>query len=302
MVVQSNGINKWIKEERESSMKIGMYKVHLLFAGKFKLDGGAMFGVVPKVLWEKKKPADEKNRISMCTNLLLLISDKRKILIDTGNGYKNDEKFKQIYGLDYSRGDLFSELKRLNLKPEDITDVVLTHLHFDHAGGTTIKDEKGNVVPTFPNAAYYVHPDQYEWALNPSFKDRASYFPENFVPLKEHGQLKFIKKGDVPFEGIEIIESYGHTPGQLLILVKDKEHPLFYAGDLIPMYPHVAIPWVMAYDNNPLITIEEKTKWLPIAVEKNWIIFFEHDLEIPASFIKKGEKNYEIGQIVSFDE
>jgi glyoxylase-like metal-dependent hydrolase (beta-lactamase superfamily II) len=283
-------------------MRVGNYQAYLIFSGSFRLDGGAMFGVVPKVLWEKKKPADEKNRIFMCTNNLLLVSENRKILVDTGNGYKVDDKFKQIYALNYEDGDLLKGLEKAGIQRGEITDVILTHLHFDHAGGATIRNDAGQIVPTFPNATYYVTQTQLDWAMNPSFKDRASYMKENFVPLMESNQLQIIHSMDSPLEGIEFIICNGHTPGQLLPLIQDEQHPLFYAGDLIPMYPHVPIPWVMAYDNNPLLTIEEKQRILSQAEKEKWILFFEHDPEISAATIQMGDKSFEIKEVITMEK
>ncbi|GAB4169320.1 MAG: MBL fold metallo-hydrolase [Calditrichia bacterium] len=282
-------------------MKFGTYDVYRIHAGDFKLDGGAMFGVVPKVLWSKKKPTDEFNRIEMCTNLLLLKSDSHTVLIDTGNGYKEDEKFRSIFALDYSNNDLFSSLAQYDIKPEDITDVILTHLHFDHAGGATSYNSDKDLFPTFPNATYHIHRKQYEWALNPSQRDRASYYTQNFIPLVEQKRVNWIDLKAFPLPGIQLIEVNGHTPGQVLPLIEDPVHPLLYGGDLIPMYPHVALPWIMGYDLFPLTTLEEKHTLVPRAANENWIIFFEHDPEVYAATVKEGEKNYEINEIINLE-
>ena len=170
-------------------MQIGDYKLYSVQTGLFKLDGGAMFGVVPKNLWQKTNPADEQNRIDMCTRALLLDSGKKKILIDTGIGYKLAAKINQIYDVDYSHYTLEKSLEHLNLKKDDITDVILTHLHFDHTGGSTYYDEERQLLPSFPNATYYVQKKQYEWALNPTERDRASFFPENYKPLEDRKVL-----------------------------------------------------------------------------------------------------------------
>ncbi|HFB68477.1 MAG TPA: MBL fold metallo-hydrolase, partial [Calditrichae bacterium] len=169
------------------TMKLGNKTISILEAGRFRLDGGAMFGVVPRVLWEKRKQPDDKNRIAMATNLLLIQYQDRNILVDTGIGTKYDEKFKKIYAVEDDQYNLTRALEKAGLTAEAITDVILTHLHFDHTGGSTTRNAEGAVVPTFPNARYYVQKSQYEWALNPSEKDRASFFPENYVPLYEAG-------------------------------------------------------------------------------------------------------------------
>ena len=200
-------------------MKVGPYDVELLNAGLFRLDGGSMFGVVPKVLWQKKKTADERNRIQMCTNLLLLRGAGRVILIDTGNGTKFDDKFADIYAIDYSSGSLETELSERGLTGEDITDVILTHLHFDHVGGCTVRAGDGTFAPAFPRATYYVLKSHFEWARSRESKDRPSYLEENFMPLQESGQLVLLEetghRGEHPglFPGVELIRADGHTVG-----------------------------------------------------------------------------------------
>jgi len=279
-------------------MKIGSYRLHLLDVGRFRLDGGAMFGVVPKVLWEKKKPADEKNRILMSTNLLLIEGEGRKILVDTGIGTKFDEKFQQIYAVDYSQHSLEKALQAINLTLADITDVILTHLHFDHAGGSTYRDAEGQIQPTFPEATYYIQKAQYEWAHRRNEKDRASYFPENYDPLRERGQLKLLEGSVELFPGIEMLVVNGHTPQHQMVLVSDSERRVLFAGDLIPTSAHIPVPWVMAYDLYPLNTIEEKKRILKQATEKNWVVIFEHDPEISGGTIIETERGYALGKAV----
>jgi glyoxylase-like metal-dependent hydrolase (beta-lactamase superfamily II) len=279
-------------------MQIGNYDVKLVDAGRFRLDGGAMFGVVPKVLWERKSLPDEKNRIRMATNLLLLQGEGAHILIDTGIGYKSDEKFAKIFAIDYSEFDLNSSLKNLSVHPDQITDVILTHLHFDHTGGTTNIGDNGQIVPTFPRAKYYVQKDQLEWAKNPLEKDRASFLKENFQPLEEAGQLTVLEGARELFPGIELILVDGHTRAQQLVLIRGEEKSLLFAGDLVPTANHIPIPWVMGYDNEPIKTIQEKKEILEHAVQENWLLFFEHDPDIRCASVKKGEKGYEIKEIV----
>jgi glyoxylase-like metal-dependent hydrolase (beta-lactamase superfamily II) len=281
-------------------MKIGNYDVKHVDTGRFKLDGGAMFGVIPKVLWERKSPADDKNRIGMAANLLLLQGEDRNILIDTGIGYKSSEKFTQIYAIDYSEHDLNSALKDLNVSPEDITDVILTHLHFDHVGGGTRINENDQVVPTFPNAEYYVQKAQLEWAKNPIEKDRASFLKENYLPLEESGQLVVLEKDGEIFPGIELLLVNGHTSAQQLILIHGEKNLLF-AADLFPRASHIPIPWVMGYDNEPLKTIQEKKQILERAVREKWMVFFEHDPDIRCVIIHKGAKDFEIEEVIPFD-
>lgn len=279
-------------------MQIGQYQAQLVDAGRFRLDGGAMFGVVPRVLWERKKPADEKNRIQMATMLLLLKGEGRVILIDTGLGDKMEQKLRDIYAVDFSEHNLMQSLQRHHVAPEDITDVIITHLHFDHAGGATTQTPGGEVKPTFPNAKYYVQKEQFAWALKPSEKDRASFFQENYIPLQEHNQLILLEGNQELFPGIEVIPLEGHTVAQQAVLIHGEETSLFYAADLIPLSSHVSIPWVMAYDLYPLTTIEEKKRYLKLAVDQNWMVFFEHDPEIYCATVQETPKGFALKEIV----
>jgi glyoxylase-like metal-dependent hydrolase (beta-lactamase superfamily II) len=276
-------------------MKIGNYEIHAIESGRFALDGGAMFGVVPKTLWEKTNPSDDKNRIDLALRNLLIIGEGKRILVDTGMGTKWQHKFIDIYKLDHTKYNLINSLKQFNLEPKDITDVILTHLHFDHAGGATIfEDEK--LKSSFPNAMYYVQRKNWEWANNPSEKDRASYLKENFIPLFENDQLKLID-GEFEFsKGITNIISDGHTTALQLTKISDGNTTLVYCADLIPTASHIPIPWVMSYDLRPLETMEEKKKILEQAEKENWIIFFEHDPFREASFVVKDEKGFRKGE------
>jgi glyoxylase-like metal-dependent hydrolase (beta-lactamase superfamily II) len=282
-------------------MQIGNYDVNLVEAGRFRLDGGAMFGVVPKVLWEKKSPADENNRIRMSTNLLLLQGEGKRILIDTGIGYKSDEKFAKIFAIDYSEFDLNRSLKNLGVQQDEITDVILTHLHFDHTGGATKINNNGRTVPTFAKAKYYVQRNHLEWAKNPLEKDRASFLKENFQPLEEAGQLIVLEGARELFPGIELILVDGHTRAQQLVLIHGEERNLLFAGDLVPTVHHLPVPWVMGYDNEPIKTIQEKKEVLKRAVQQNWLLFFEHDPDTRCATVQKGAKNYELGEVIRFD-
>ncbi|MCX8057533.1 MAG: MBL fold metallo-hydrolase [Ignavibacteria bacterium] len=279
-------------------MKIGKYEIISVKSGMFRLDGGAMFGVVPKVLWNKTNPADELNRIDLATRSLLLVSNDKKILVDTGLGNKFDEKFKQIYAVDNLPID--EALKLMHINPDEITDVIITHLHFDHTGGSTKKFDD-EVAPTFRNAKYYVQKEHFEWALNPSDKDRASFLKEDFLPLQDFNQL-ILTEGNFKFDDeIEILTFNGHTPFQQLPKISDGEKTIFYCGDLIPTSSHIPYPYVMSYDLFPLTTIEEKKKLLPQAFEEKWILFFEHDPKTSAITLKEGKKGFEINQLISLD-
>ncbi len=271
-------------------MKFGDYECFSVDTGGFILDGGAMFGIVPKVLWQREIPADEKNCIPLKARSLLIEGEGRNILVDTGLGDKLSEKLKKIYEVDQDSTNIDTSLSKYGLSRGDITDVIITHLHFDHAGGSTfIKD--GKAVPTFPNAIYYIQKDQWEEAINPTARNAASYMKENFMPLKESGVLKLIEGPEKLFKNVDIIVTNGHTRGQQHPLVKGETCSLFYCADLIPTSAHLPLRWHTAYDNYPMTIIKEKRKLLDRALKENWILFFEHDPDIAAATIKQGEKN-----------
>ncbi|HRB01555.1 MAG TPA: MBL fold metallo-hydrolase [Ignavibacteria bacterium] len=273
-------------------MKIGDYTIHPVQTGLFKLDGGAMFGVVPKNLWQKTNPSDEQNRIDMCTRALLLDNGKKKILVDTGIGYKLSEKVNKIYDVDYSEYTLEKSLTDIGLSKSDITDVILTHLHFDHAGGNTEYNENNEPVPSFPNAVYHVQKKQYEWALNPSERDRASFFPENYKPL-EKAKVLNLTDGEQKFdEFISLIPVNGHTNNMQMIKISDEKNSMLYLADLIPTAGHIPAPYIMGYDLFPLTTLEEKHKYLKEITENEMMIFFEHDPHNMAGKIGKNERGY----------
>ncbi|MFH1009980.1 MAG: MBL fold metallo-hydrolase [bacterium] len=278
-------------------MIIGDYALKSLITGFFRLDGGAMFGVVPRVLWEKTNPPDEKNRIQMTMRALLLQSGARRILVDTGVGDKQDEKFARIFHIEHSQASLKKSLSEAGWKPEDITDVILTHLHFDHCGGST-RRQGGDIVPTFPRARYYVQRQQYKHALTRNERDRASYFPENFEPMKAAGQLELLDGPIELYPGVEILVVGGHTPGQQLVKVADDSRTLLYCADLIPTASHIPLPYIMAYDLFPMTTLEEKKRVLPQAHAEGWILFFEHDPYRAAAKVTKSERDFIMGEEV----
>lgn len=276
---------------KDLSLQIGPYRVHAVPTGLFGLDGGAMFGTVPKILWEKSNPPDDHNRIPMEARALLLKSSDRIVLIDTGiggdfiekYGEKLGPKFAEMYALDQGATSLQSSLKRLELTTDDVTDVILTHLHFDHAGGaTTWKD--GRLVPTFKNATYYVQRANLETARTPNRRERASYFDANFEPLIEAGVLKILD-GPVSdlLPGISVGISNGHTEGQEYVRISDGKTTIYYCGDVIPTSSHVRLPWVMGYDLRPLELIDEKAKLLEQAAKESAYLFFEHDPYLDAT-------------------
>ncbi|MDH4127537.1 MAG: MBL fold metallo-hydrolase [Spirochaetota bacterium] len=281
-------------------MKIANYDIYTIEAGRFRLDGGAMFGIIPKPLWNKKIDSDDNNKINLTLRCLLLKSDNKNILIDTGIGNKFDNKEKSIFQVCHSKSSLESSLNELGLSKYDITHVILSHLHFDHAGGATERDDMGNLNPSFPNAVYYIQRKNLEWALNPSDKDRKSYLKEDIQPIIEQNKLKILS-GDVDlFPNIKLLVINGHTVGQQMVKISDKNTTLLYCADLIPTTSHLSPHWIMAYDLYPLKSIEEKKNILLKAYNKNWILFFDHDPNIEACTIKHNEDNFSVNEVFSF--
>jgi len=274
-------------------MKIGKYEVFTIETGYVSLDGGAMFGVVPKTLWERTNPADERNRIQLALRTMVIKDEQRTILVDAGIGYKMNDKLSDIYNVDHSVHSLKSGLADKGITPEDITDVIVTHLHFDHVGGAVYYD-RDELKLTFPNAVYHVQGEQWYWANNPTDKDRASYMPENFKPIADAGRLVELDGPGEIFPGIEMLVMYGHTAGMQLPKISDGKTTLLYCADLIPTASHIPLPFIMAYDNNPLITLEEKKRILPQVVKENWILVFEHDPFRAAGTVEKTEKGYRL--------
>lgn len=278
-------------------MKVGRYQIDIIETGRFGLDGGAMFGVVPKVLWERAyAPADSRNRIPMAAKAMLVRSAERVILVDTGNSPEMPDKLKDIYGLDFSQYNLEKSLNEIGINAADVTDVILTHLHFDHCGGATKKQSDGGsqspdtFVPRFVNARYYVQREHYEWALKPTEKDKASFMLENYMPLIEHGVLEFLDGPGELFPGIRVDLTHGHTQALQMVTVSDASSTVFYPADLMPTGAHIAIPYGMGYDNFPLTTIAEKKMVLPRIIEERWIVIFEHDALRVGARISQGQK------------
>jgi glyoxylase-like metal-dependent hydrolase (beta-lactamase superfamily II) len=262
-------------------MRLGRFQLHVVSDGEFRLDGGAMFGVVPKPLWEKQKPADERNRIRMGTNCLLIEAGAERILVDTGIGDKVDEKFRDIYGMEAGARRLPEALRAAGLAPGDITRVVLSHLHFDHCGWNT-RREDGRLVPTFPNARYWIERGELEHARAPNERDRASYFPENWEPLLGAGVVELFDGETEVVPGIRAVKVPGHNADMCVITIDGggDERAVFWA-DLVPTTAHVPLPWIMGYDLFPMATLASKREWLPRAAAGGWICAFEHDADTP---------------------
>ncbi len=262
--------------------EIGGWTVVELEDGIFRLDGGAMFGVVPKTLWSRKVEADEANRIRLSLCGLLLDDGKSRILIDTGIGDKFGGKELSMYSIERRRGQLFEELREAGYSPGDVTDVVLTHLHFDHAGNATIRrgERPEEYVPAFPGARYHVQREHWEWALSPSERDRASFRPADFEPLaalEPEGRLVLHGDGDSIADGVTVHASSSHTPGHQHVIVRTAGECIVHCGDLVPTRAHVRLPYIMGYDLFPLGTLEEKKKLFAEAAQGRWLLFAEHD-------------------------
>ena len=281
-------------------MKIANYELFPIETGRFALDGGAMFGVVPKPLWGKLNPPDDRNRIELAARALLIIGNGRKILVDNGNGPKFTEKQIDIYRLDNTHSELHRSLAKHNLKASDITDVLLTHLHFDHAGGSTYRD--GNEIkPAFPNAKYYVQKAHWQQSQNPTEKDRGSFMKDDYMPLMEHGVLEFVEGEFEIFPNISLVLTNGHTAAQQLPKISDGKTTLLYCCDLFPTTSHIPLPYIMAYDLRPLTTLEDKKKILRLATDEDWTLFFEHDPHTVAGKVKASDKGYMFDTAVPFE-
>lgn len=265
-------------------------KLYTINTGHFKLDGGAMFGVVPKSIWNKLNPADENNMCSWALRCLLIEEGNRLILVDTGMGNKQDDKFFSYYYL-HGNDSLEKSLNTYGFTKDDITDVVLTHLHFDHCGGAIQKNENGTLVPTFKNATYYSNSKHWQWATNPNPREKASFLKENILPIQESGQLKFINELQAPLlPNLSFIEVNGHTEAMQLPLINYKNNTIAYMADLIPSVGHLPVPYVMGYDMRPLTTLDEKKSLLEKAVIENWLLYFEHDPSIECISLQRTEK------------
>lgn len=260
-------------------LQLGPFEIYSIESGRFLLDGGAMFGVVPKTLWSRQIPADDKNRIRMAMRLMLIQSKKsgKIYLIDSGSGDKFNDKMSSIYGLDYEHSDLISSLNNCGFKPEDITDIIFSHLHFDHCGGTTTYDMDQNLKEVFPNALYHVNERHWITANHPNEREKASFFPENINPIKESGRLHLVQDHHEFEPGLNTLPMDGHTEGQQLPIITHGSKTIVYVADLLPTFAHVPLPWVMGYDMKPIQTLKEKVLFLKKAAEEDWYLFMEHD-------------------------
>ena len=286
--------------ELVQSRRIGDLTVHAIQAGGQKLDGGAMFGVVPKPLWERRIPADERNRIQLGMRCLLIEHPNGLILIDSGAGNKENAKFHDIYGLENAgangRTALEDGLSQLGVSPDRVDILISTHLHFDHAGGNTFVDEAGVVRPTFPRARYFVQRGEYEYAVHTNERTAASYFERNFVPTMESGQLELLENEAEVASGVSVILTPGHTPYHQSVVIRSAGETAVFLGDLIPTHAHVPLPWIMGYDVEPLVTLESKRGLLARAERDDWTVILEHDALIPWGRVQSDGKAYSLRQ------
>jgi glyoxylase-like metal-dependent hydrolase (beta-lactamase superfamily II) len=271
-------------------MKLGDIEFHIICAGHVRLDGGAMFGVIPRPLWEKKIAPDARNRITLAMNCLLIHAAGKRILIETGAGDKWDPKLRDIYAIEQAR--LVDGLGEYDLRPEDIDVVVNTHLHFDHCGGNTI-EEKGKILPAFPNARYVVQGGEFEHAKNPTERDRASYFDENYVPVESAGMLSLLDGDHTIVPGVDMIVVPGHTAHMQCVKLTGGGKTAFFFADLIPTTAHLPLPWIMSYDLYPMTTLENKKRWVPRVIREGWLALFGHDPKIPAAYLRERDGKWE---------
>ena len=249
-----------------------------------------MFGVIPKPMWEKKIPADARNRISLAMNCLLVRAGGKTILVETGAGDKWDAKHRDIFALDGPH--LTEQLRHYGVHPHEIDIVINTHLHFDHCGGNT-RVEKDKVISAFPNARYVVQRGEYEHAKNPTERDRASYIPQNYLPVEQAGKWSLLVDDRAIAPGVELIRVPGHTANMQCVKLSGGDKTAFFFADLVPTTAHLGLPWIMGFDLYPMTTLENKKKWIPEVIREGWIALFAHDPKVPAAYLRERDGNWE---------
>jgi glyoxylase-like metal-dependent hydrolase (beta-lactamase superfamily II) len=272
-------------------------RLHVINTGLFKLDGGAMFGVVPKSLWQKTNPADESNLCTWAMRCLLIEDGNKLILIDNGIGTKQDEKFFSHYHL-HGGDSLTGSLQKAGFSEGDVTDMFLTHLHFDHCGGG-VRYENAKLELTFKNATYWSNADHWTWATRPNPREKASFMRENIEPMQQSGHLKFVEPAAATFPQFDILTVSGHTEKMMIPKIRYKGKTLVYMADLLPSVGHIPLPYVMGYDTRPLLTLEEKEAFLNEAADQGYILFFEHDPVHECCTVKRTEKGVRVDQTFS---
>jgi len=277
-------------------ISLGKFTIFGLRDGYFYLDGGTMFGVVPKVLWEKIYTPDEQNRITMGLNSLLIQTEQALVLVETGIGPGLNPKATHFYSVEREPG-LLGEIKNLGFNPEDIDYVINTHLHFDHCGGNTFQNDEGKWVPTFPKAQYIIQKGEWEYALEPCFRDKPSYMRNNFLPLEEHGCLQLVEGNTLITLGVEVLLAPGHTAHHQCVKISSDNEVLVFLGDMVPMSAHAGLSYIMSYDLYPLETLANKKKYFEYAISEEWIVAFVHDAKFFFGRIKQKDNKYSFSPI-----
>jgi glyoxylase-like metal-dependent hydrolase (beta-lactamase superfamily II) len=276
-------------------------RLHIIETGFFKLDGGAMFGVVPKSIWQKTNPADENNLCTWAMRCLLIEDGNRLILIDNGIGDKQDEKFFSHYSL-HGEDSLIRSLHRAGFSVDDVTDMFLTHLHFDHCGGG-VRYDNSKLALTFPRAKYWSNEEHWQWATKPNAREKASFLKENILPMQESGHLHFLDKNQPsPFSSFDIFYASGHTESMMIPKIKYKDKVICFMADLLPSTGHIPLPYVMGYDTRPLLTLEEKERFLNEAADQQYVLFLEHDAVNECCTVKRTEKGVRLDQTFKLAE
>lgn len=276
-------------------------EIHVIDTGYFKLDGGAMFGVVPKSIWNKLYPSDDQNLCTWAMRCLLIVEGGNKVLIDTGIGQKQDEKFFSHYHLQ-GEDSLLGSILKAGFAPEEITDVVHTHLHFDHCGGTITRTDQG-LAPTFKNARLWVDQRQWDWAIRPNAREKASFLKENLLPMQESGMLNFLPETEqAPWTWMTLFRCFGHTESMILPVINFKGQKIVFCADLFPSVHHIPLPYIMGYDMRPLETLNDKQRFFEQALAQNWLLFFEHDAVNECAFIRETEKGIRADQGMKFED
>ncbi len=277
-------------------------KIHATNSGYFKLDGGAMFGVVPKILWNKINPADENNYCDWAMRCMLVEDGKRLLLVDTGIGAKQDARFFSHFPL-HGSDSLEKSLKQRGFTFDDVSDVFLTHLHFDHCGGAIrYNADRTRLEPAFKNATYWSHPEHWKWAMNPNARERPSFLKENILPIKESGQLKFVGDASGVFPGLGIKIANGHTNAMMMPHIQYKGKTVVFVADLVPSTGHIPLPYIMSYDTRPLVTLEEKEIFLNEAADEGHVLFMEHDPRHECCTVQRTEKGVRLKEVFQLEE
>ena len=271
-------------------MKFGEFELFVVSDGTFRLDGGAMFGTIPKILWERTNPADDRNRILMGLNCLLIRTPTENILVDTGLGNAYDEKFAFLYGVDKSQTELLRSLAAAGVQAADISKVILTHLHFDHGGGNCFQEGNGEFKPTFPNAVYYINQGELTYAKDPDPRSSPSYLPHTWEPLEKRGQVALTSGDEEIASGVTVLPAPGHTPNHQIVTVRSSEMTACFLADLVPMPSHLKTHYVMGFDLDALTAMKNKERVLKQAQAENWLLIFEHSSGVKAGYLTEDLK------------